>query len=423
MRVLLLLPTTSYRAEDFLDAAARLGATASVASDRCHVLAELWPPGKDFPPERSLAVDFRDPAGAAAAIAEAARPRGFDAVVATSDETAVIAALASRALGLRGNAPEAAYTARNKLRMRGALAAAGIARPRFAAFALDEEPRAPSFPCVVKPLLLSASRGVIRADDPPSLRAAFERVARLLARPDTVRGDDPDRHQVLVEEFVPGAEVALEGILRGGALGVLALFDKPDPLDGPFFEETIYVTPSRLPAAVQRAVADAAARAARAIGLAEGPIHAELRLPPDGDPVVIEVAARSIGGLCARTLRFALADGDASLEELVLRHALDLPVSETGTETGTGTGASGVMMIPIPAAGVLQAVDGVEAARAVAHVEDVVITTKLGEKLVPLPEGASYLGFLFARAATPALVEEALREAHRQLRFTVAPLL
>jgi biotin carboxylase len=303
-------------------------------------------------------------------------------------------------------------TARNKRLMREALARAGVPSPRFAVFSVEERPRAERYPVVVKPLLCSASRGVIRADDDQQLEAAWRRLAALLATPALRAVEDPDGHKILVEEFVPGPEVALEGILARGRLTVLALFDKPDPLDGPFFEETLYVTPSRHSPSLQAATAEVTARAAAAIGLVEGPIHAELRLSPAG-PVVIEVAARSIGGLCSRTLRFGL--GSRSLEELVLRHAL-------GEELGPleRLDAAGVMMIPIPRGGVLQAVDGVDEARAVPLIEDVTVTAKLGEVLLPLPEGASYLGFIFARAGAPAAVEEALREAHRRLRFTVA---
>jgi hypothetical protein len=221
--------------------------------------------------------------------------------------------------------------------------------------------------------------------------------------------------QVLVEGFVPGAEVAVEGLLRGGVLEVLALFDKPDPLEGPFFEETLYVTPSRHPPELQREIVRVTAAAAQAMGLEEGPVHAELRLPP-GEPVVLEVAARSIGGLCARTLRFGAG---LSLEEIVVAHAMGLPLSSLSRQPG----AAGVMMLPIPGRGVLRGVAGVEAARAVPGVEDVVITVPEGREVVPLPEGDAYLGFLFARGERPEEVEAALRAGQARLRFDIrAPL-
>jgi biotin carboxylase len=263
---------------------------------------------------------------------------------------------------------------------------------------------------VLKPTFLSASRGVIRADDPAQFEAARARIAALLARPELRELDPAAAEKILVEEFVHGPEVALEGILDDGKLRVLALFDKPDPLDGPFFEETIYVTPSRLPAETQREIARVTAAAAGAIGLRHGPVHAELR-----GTTLIEIAARSIGGLCARTLRFGAG---LSLEDLILAQALGHPAPR-----GREGGAAGVMMLPIPAAGVLREVRGLPEARAVPHIEDVVISIPIDHELVPLPEGASYLGFLFARAEDPAVVEAALRRAHACLRFIVSPLL
>jgi len=273
------------------------------------------------------------------------------------------------------------------------------------------------FPCVVKPLMLSGSRGVMRADDRPSLAAAIARLERLLADPAVRRPDPQAAGQLLVESFVAGPEFALEGILTRGALQILALFDKPDPLDGPTFEETIYVTPSRLPAADQARLAESVAAAARALGLETGPVHAELRWTPGDDrPVLIELAARPIGGLCARSLRF---ESGLSLEDVVVRHALG-----TGDVPARIGGASGVMMIPTPARvpSALRAVEGIEAARAVAGIDDVVISVRIGETLVPLPEGTSYTGFLFARGDDPRTVEQALRDAAARLRFTVAPL-
>jgi biotin carboxylase len=265
------------------------------------------------------------------------------------------------------------------------------------------------YPCVLKPLNLSGSRGVIRADNPAEFLAAAARLQQMFHSYDPSPGPKP----FLVEQFVPGFEVALEGILDGGRLKVLALFDKPDPLDGPFFEETIYVTPSRLPEATQAAIFDCTAQAAAALGLREGPVHAELRINEDG-PWLIELAGRSIGGLCSQTLRFS---SDASLEELILRQAFDLPVETFDRESQAG----GVMMIPIPEAGLLKKVEGCEAAEAVPLIESVEITARLNYSVVPLPEGDSYLGFIFARGESAAEVEAALRQAHSQLHFEIAP--
>jgi biotin carboxylase len=293
--------------------------------------------------------------------------------------------------------------------------------PRFWSFPLAAGPegaaREVTYPCVLKPLIFSASRGVIRADEPAGFAAAWGRIARLLrdTAPERREREEGAARTLLVESFVPGAEVAVEGLLRAGALEVLAVFDKPDPLDGPHFEETIYVTPSRHPTPLLGAIEETVAAGARALGLVEGPIHAELRLPPSG-PVVLEIAARSIGGLCSRTLRFGAG---LSLEELLVAHAMGLPLAPLRREAR----ASGVMMLPIPRRGVLHGVRGVDAARAVAGVDDVVITVPAGREVVPLPDGDSYLGFLFAHGDTPAAVEAALRDSHAKLAFDIrAPL-
>ena len=264
---------------------------------------------------------------------------------------------------------------------------------------------------MLKPLALSASRGVIRADDPDGFVAAFRRIAAILARDDVgLSGELAEA--LLVEEFIPGREVALEGLLTTGGLQTLALFDKPDPLDGPFFEETIYVTPSRLPAATQARIADVTLRACAALGLTEGPVHAELRVN-DAGPWVVEVAARSIGGLCSRTLRFGTG---MTLEELILRHALGWKIDSFDRERQ----AAGVMMIPIPRAGRLVAVHGQDAAEDLPGVEEIAITAHLGQELIPLPEGWQYLGFIFARGDSPEEVEQALRRAHARLAFDIA---
>ncbi|HSB20973.1 MAG TPA: ATP-grasp domain-containing protein [Anaeromyxobacteraceae bacterium] len=411
-RLLLLVPTRSYRTDDFLAAARRLGVGVVVGSDLCHEVEE-----RTGGVEGLVSLDYRRPERAAARIAEISREQPIGGVVAGDDGTSVIAALAAERLGLPHSSPEAARRAGNKASSRRALAAAGVPVPRFQVFPRAGGPEGPArevaYPCVLKPLALSASRGVIRADDPASFAAAWRRIERILDRARTERrpGDEEARRSILAEAFVPGSEVALEGLLRGGRLEVLALFDKPDPLDGPFFEETIYVTPSRHPPALQAEVERVTAAAARALGLAEGPVHAELRLSAAG-PVVLEVAARSIGGLCARTLRFGAG---ISLEEVIVAHALGRPLSELRREAR----ASGVMMLPIPRGGVLRGVGGLEEARAVPGVADVVITVPEGREVEPLPEGDSYLGFLFARGDSPGEVEEALRRAHARLRFDI----
>jgi hypothetical protein len=415
-RLLLLVPTQSYRAGDFLDAARRLGVPVLVGTDRCHRVEEAFGPSAGL-----LSVDYRRPEEAADEIAREARREPIAGVVPTDDGTAVIAALAEERLGLPRNPPEAARRSASKLAQREALAAAGVPVPWFEAFPRAGGPEGPAagvpYPCVLKPVGLSGSRGVIRADDPASFAAAWRRIEAIL---DTARADRKPRSEgeeslVLVESFVAGPEVALEGLLRDGVLEVLALFDKPDPLDGPYFEETIYVTPSRHPPALQEAVVAVVAAAARAVGLREGPVHAEARLGAAG-PVVLEVAARTIGGLCSRSLRFGTG---VSLEEIVVAHAVGLPLASVRREAR----ASGVMMLPVPRRGILHGVAGLEAARGVPGVEDVVVTLPEGREAVPLPEGDAYLGFAFARGEGPAEVEASLREVARRLVFDIrAPL-
>jgi biotin carboxylase len=411
-RLLLLIPTTTYRTEDFVEAARSLDVDLVIASDRPNVMAGEFP-------DHLLTLPFSDPAACAREMREYAARRPLDAVVPVDDATTVVASAVGEALGLRVNSLAAAQATRDKRVMRELLARAGVPSPAFTIVRVDEDPAAAArrmtFPCVLKPRVLSASRGVIRADDEAAFVAAFARIRAILREPEVAAlGEGTD--SIVVEGFVPGAEVALEGLLEDGALRTLALFDKPDPLDGPFFEETIYVTPSRLPAATQTAVADVAARAARALGLSDGAVHCELRLRAAAggalEPVVLEIAARSIGGLCGRALRFGTG---MSLEELILRRALGRPVDSLERERV----AAAVMMIPIPRGGILEEVRGLDEARAVAHVEDVTISLHKGQEVVPLPEGSRYLGFIFSRAATPAQAEAALRAAHRHLQLVI----
>jgi biotin carboxylase len=300
---------------------------------------------------------------------------------------------------------QAALAARDKHRQRELLAKAGVPVPRFLLKRLTDDPRevgkAITYPCVLKPLRLSASRGVIRANNATEFVTAHARLKAIVC--------DADENY-LIEEFIPGYEVALEGLVMNRRLHVLALFDKPDPLDGPFFEETIYVTPSTIPAGLQATIVQCAERAIRALEITEGPVHAELRYNERG-AFVIELAARPIGGRCSAVLRF----GTSSLEEIIVRHALGMPIPSLQRERL----AAGVMMIPIPGAGALQEVRGVAEAKAVPLIEDVQITAHPGEMLVPFPEGSRYPGFIFARGETPAVVETALREAHRRLTFVI----
>ncbi len=421
-RVLLLAATTGYQTRAFGDAAARLGVELVFATDRCDVLDDPWR-------DAAIPIRFHDENASVASIVAVASRRAIEGVIAVGDRPTVIASRVCEALGLPGHPPRAAAAARNKLLTRRALRSAGLPTPAFAEGALADGPRGlarrAGYPAVLKPLSLSGSRGVMRVNDAGELEAALERLGAILAAPDVQRERNAAHGRVLLERFIPGPEFAIEGLMNAGVLDVLAIFDKPDPLDGPFFEETIYLTPTSGGAATSGGIAGAVAKAAAAIGLVHGPIHAECRVNADG-VFVLEVAARPIGGLCARTLRFvprlgtSEAAGSAvamTLEELLLRHALGEPSTRYQREPL----ASGVMMIPIPRRGVFRGTSGLDAARAVEDIEDIRITAKLDQVLVPLPEGASYLGFIFARAADTRAVDRALRAAHARLAFTILP--
>ena len=405
-RVLLLIPTTSYQTADFLEAATELGVDVVVGSNEPSVLADVG--------DQSLVVDFQHPDRGSKQILEFAGTTPIDAIVPVDEVTTAVAAVAADSLKLRHNPPVSVQRAGNKLKLRECLRDAQLPTPKFSQLDIgadaSEAARSVTYPCVLKPLTLSASRGVIRADGHNSFVVAFQRIRDILSDLDV---QSEATRTILVEQYVPGSEVALEGLVDNGNLRVLSLFDKPDPLEGPYFPETIYVTPSRLSSETQDQVARATQDAVSAMGLRDGPIHAELRLSEAG-PVIIEIAARSIGGLCSRVLRFGAG---VSLEELILRHAISLPIPSFKREAQP----AGVMMLPIPGErpGRLEAVDGIDAARSLAGILDVTLTVPIGERVVPLPEGNRYLGFIFARGGSAETVEQALRDAYALMNFVI----
>ena len=388
-----------------MEAARKLQIDLTIASEQPSTFEQARP-------DALLTLDFQDldRAVGEALVFDTRFPLG--AALGVDDDSVVIATAINQGLRLPTNTIEAAQAARNKLLQRTLLRSSSVPVPRFVLRSIKKDletaAQRMSYPCVIKPLRLSASRGVMRADNSVEFIAAVRRLGSIL---ESCNSEDSE---CLVEEFIPGYEVALEGLLVDGQLHVLALFDKPDPLNGPFFEETIYVTPSRHPEAEQTALIECARQAAVALGLREGPVHAELRFNEQG-AWLIELAARPIGGRCSAVLRFG--DGSISLEEIVLRHALGMPLPSLERERS----AAAVMMIPVPGAGVLEDFGGVDDAKRVPGVDDVVITAHRGETLVPWPEGSRYPGFIFARATTPALAERAVREAHGHLRFVVRP--
>ncbi len=404
-RVLLLLPTTGYRNADFLAAARSLGIEIVAAGNYCHQLAPSW----GFAP--ILALHFDRPEQAAATVLREIDRRP-DAVLAVDDSGVELAAMLAEHLGLPGNTPPAVRLVRDKLAFRQLLRARGYRCPEFRHLPSDADPGTLlpglEFPVVVKARRLSASRGVIRADDASELMRAVSWVRAIQARADR----DARALGLIVEAFIAGREYALEGILERGELTTLALFDKPDPLDGPYFEETLYITPSRLPEETQKRIRRDVANICREAGLSDGPVHAEVRVNDRG-VWMLEVAARSIGGLCGRVLKHLLGMG---LEELILRQAIGAPLDVTGEG-----GAAGVMMIPTPRRGIYHGIDGLAAAQSLAGVSSVTITAEPGQIVAPPPDGASYLGFIFSRGAAPAEAEHALRDAHRLLRFDIRP--
>ena len=404
-RVLVIAPHSSYRTPAFLNAANKLGVDVLFASEGQHSVVSVYADG--------LHIDLHDAGGALQTIIQEAKRRPFSGIIGTDDPTTEMAALAAEKLKLPHNPLSAVKVARRKDLARALLREKGIPVPNHCLVdlrrALAPQADKVRFPCVLKPLALSASRGVIRADDHTQFIHACKRIDRLLQSEQA-----KERDTILAEDFIPGIEVAVEGMLTGGELNVLAVFDKPDPLDGPYFEETYYVTPSRLSKDTLKKIEQRIDESCAAYGLREGPIHAECRVN-DQDVWILEVAARTIGGLCGRLLSFGTGQ---SLEELVLAHAMGLPfVSTRGEKEGAG-----VLMIPTPTAGILRRVEGSLAAERVPFIEEVSILVRPGYRLVPWPEGSSYLGFIFARAPTPEQAESALRQAHACLNFVVAPV-
>src|SRR5580704_8058650 len=408
-RLLILASKLGYQTRSFAEAAKALGVDVVFASDRCHQLEDPWADG-------AIAVRFDEPEDSARRIVKQSLVRPVDGLIALGDRATSTAAHTARALGFAYNSPESVENCRSKLRQREVLRDAGLPVPAFFSFRLDKRvekilPRV-QFPCVVKPLRLAASQGVIRANNAEEFQAAVARIKELLESPEIKVTKEPELDRLLVERYIPGAEVAVEGLLTRGKLRILAVFDKPDPLEGPYFEETLYVTPSRLPDDAYDRLLDCAERTVHALGLTHGPVHAEFRINNEG-PWVLEAAPRPIGGLCSHALRFG--PQRILLEEILVRQAMGLQ----GTDLDREDGASGVMMIPVPRSGVLEKVGGEEQARSTAGIEDLQITARLHDAIAAWPEGATYLGFLFARGKSPADVEAALRLAHSQLKFEI----
>jgi ATP-grasp domain/L-amino acid ligase C-terminal domain 2/ATP-grasp N-terminal domain len=416
-RLLLFATKLGYQTRMFNAAAQKLGVDLAFITDRCNRLDDPWN-------DHAIGVHFENPEVAAHSVLQAQRELPVDGILALGDRPGPTAAHVARSLGILHNHPASVEACRSKLRMREVLRDAGLPVPVFRSVALHPLPEPAllgiAFPCVLKPLSLSASQGVVRANNRDEFLAGTIRLKHLLESPEIRATHEPGLDRMLVESYLPGREVAVEGLITEGEPRILAIFDKPDPLEGPYFEETIYVTPSRLPAHEQQSIQQSFLNSVRALGLTHGPVHAEFRLNDQG-VWPIELAPRPIGGLCAQALRFQISGATETigLEELLLRHELNLPGADAPRESA----ASGVMMIPVPHSGVLERIDGAEEARRVAGITNLEITARLHDFIAAWPEGSSYLGFLFARADVPASVEASLRQAHAKLHFTLTPRL
>lgn len=416
-RILLFAAKLGYQTRSFEEAAKRLNVELVYVTDRCHQLDDPWN-------DHAIAVRFETPEAAAHTVLENAKKSCVDGILALGDRPVVAAAYAARGLGIAYNHPLVVEACRSKLRMREIFRDVGLNVPWFRKVPVKPSPEPAllgvTYPCVLKPLSLSASQGVIRANNRDEFRAASERIRRLLDSAELHAAHEPNLAHMIAEGYIPGEEVAVEGLVTNGKLRVLAIFDKPDALTGPYFEETIYVTPSRHPRKTQSSIEACMQSAVAAMGFSHGPVHAEFRLNKSG-VWPLEIAPRPIGGLCARSLRFGRSANDEwiGLEELLLRHAAELPETDLPRESQ----ASGVMMIPVPRSGIYENVSGMDRARAVDGIVDLVITAREHDTIAAWPEGSSYLGFLFARAEKPEQVEKALRKAHALLEFQIKSVL
>jgi biotin carboxylase len=409
--VLLLIPSHSYRTSDFMRAASDLDINVIVGIDTEFIVKTDQ--------ESVIALDFSDPDKAAEAISQFRPEIDIDAILAVDDAGTLIAAKASQILELPHNSVSSVELTRDKYALRTALSVSRLPSPGYKLFDIaqsEDDLRdigdSMKYPVVLKPRGLSGSQGIIRADSCIEFTEAFSRIKGILESENSRKECGADLlTSILVEDYVSGPEFALEGVLSRGNLTVLALFDKPDPLIGPFFEETIYVTPTRYSDDVQVQIISTVQSACRNLGLTHGPIHAEVRLEKN-EVFLIDLAGRSIGGLCSRTLSFG---SGLSLEEIILTHAVGDDINQLNRESL----AAGVMMIPIPAAGIFQKVSGVDKAESISGIESVSIIPTSGDEVIPLPDGNEYLGFILGKGKSPQTVEKSLREAHDQLDFEI----
>lgn len=404
--ILLLVPTETYRAEAFITGAAALGVSLTIASERRQAMAASM--GR-----RTLVVSMQNPEVGLKQIEQAADNMQFDAIISVDDGGLATAALASKKLGLKYISTNSAQMSNNKIAMRKRLEQTEISKPWF----LVHKPTnkisittgaIPSFPIIVKPASLSGSIGVMRIDAPEDVESALALCESI--QMDHGCGGDT---QTLIEQYISGVECAVEAMVFNDQLKILAIFDKPRPLEGPYFAETIYVAPSERDREIQNKLQSTLEEARKALEIKTGPIHAEFRITSDREVYLIELAARSIGGMCSNAIPLS---GGRSLEELIIAEALGMEIPEFAIENQ----ASGVFMMPVPAKGVLRSISGVEEAKSTRWITNVTLSMMINSEVSPIPYDARYVGFIFAKAPTSRAVVEALEEAFKKIEIEIS---
>lgn len=403
--LLLIAPAKSYRISPYLKAALALNLkTLIVSNSRYSLVSEI---------AQGVTVDFNNQKQAEGIIFESIRGLDIKCVLATDDSCVSLSNQIAKKLNLAHNQSSATLLTQRKDLARKAAQIFGCNTPNYQVLELQHFKQYSSlvnYPVVVKPLSLSASKGVIRANNEHQFAAACKTIEVILDRSNVF---GYERNHILVEGYLDGPEFAIDGILINGSFHLLAIFDKPEPLIGPYFEETYYLTPSQLAHVEQLALIEEVSRCCEAYGLTQGPIHAEARITENGI-FLIELAARTIGGQCGQLIEFSLQQ---KLEEIVIQGLCgekpNLPKSRL---------CAGVLMIPVKKSGILKRVEGLTAAMQINFVVDIEIHIQVGYALIPLPEGSSYLGFIFAQAPTFEETFDALKKAHQMLNFVTHPI-
>ena len=404
-RLLLVSHHNSYRIAPYIKAALNLGLEVTIASQGKHSLVTEVANG--------LHIDFDDVNAAHKEILKENQKRPFTGILGSDDQTVELAAYAAKTLKLPHNPPRAALYSHRKDLARAQLSLTGCPVPIHCLLDLNlpvkNQMAGLPWPCVIKPLNMSASRGVIRTNNKDEFITACERLRPIIADSQ----EEFEQRHLLIEDYIDGIEIAYEGFLQNGELETITIFDKPDPLTGPYFAETIYVTPTALSDELQLSIKKVIQKACLAYGLRSGAIHAECRIDSENRIWILEVASRTIGGDCARVLD----NENFSIEELAILLAIGQPVTPYIAEQ-----ARGVMMIPIRQKGLLKRVEGLLQASKIKHIDKIDIIIGEGHELIPLPEGNQYLGYIFASAESTEQVTAAIREAYALLKFVTAPV-